>query len=347
MTPDQLVKLAQQSVERARAAETAILAAIARRLTKGMDDEKWAVKRMAEVGALRAEVRRTMRVLARYRSADSAAILATAYTASRADAEKKLAAAGLKRLFTIRPEKAIAALTRDLEGRLASTDRGILRASEDIYRQVIGRVTAQGLEGEFTRRGAAQAALNIFADRGVPPFVDAAGRAWSLPSYTEMATRTAALNASRGGKLDSMRAVGNDLAIISGVSAGCELCAPWEGVIVSVDGTTPGYPTLDEAEGDGLFHPACGHSADPWVEGVTDASNAPTSDPVMYEARQTQRGMERSVRQWKTRGSVALDDKAAAAAQAKVREWQGKLREHVAANDLKRLSYREQIGKAI
>jgi len=80
---------------------------------------------------------------------------------------------------------------------------------------------------------------------------------------------------------------------------------------------------------------------------VTDASNAPPSDPEMYEARQQQRSLERGVRQWKTRGAVALDDKAAAQAQAKVREWQGRLREHVAANDLKRLSYREQIGKAI
>ena len=44
---------------------------------------------------------------------------------------------------------------------------------------------------------------------------------------------------------------------------------------------------------------------------------------------------------------MALDDAAARAAQAKVREWQERLREHVAANGLKRLSYREQIGKAI
>ena len=37
----------------------------------------------------------------------------------------------------------------------------------------------------------------------------------------------------------------------------------------------------------------------------------------------------------------------AAAAQAKVGEWQARLREHVEATGLKRLSYREQIGKAI
>lgn len=342
MTPEQIAELAQKSVDRARVAETAILAAIARRLARGLEDGAWARRRLAELAALRREVRRTVRALIRYRSADVASLLTTVYTVSQAEAERTMAVASLRPAGT-----ALAALTRDLEGRLASTDLRVLRSAEDIYRQVIGRATAQGLAGEYTRRTAAQAALNMFADRGITGFIDTAGRAWNLPSYTEMASRTAALNASRVGKLDSMRAHGNDLAIISGTVAGCELCAPWEGVVVSLDGTTPGYPTLDEAEGDGLFHVNCGHMADPYVPGVTDASKAPTSDPEMYEARQKQRGMERHVREWKTRQAVALDEKTAREAQAKVREWQGRLREHVAQNDLKRLSYREQIDKAI
>jgi len=44
---------------------------------------------------------------------------------------------------------------------------------------------------------------------------------------------------------------------------------------------------------------------------------------------------------------VALDDLEAAKARAKVREWQGRLREHTEAYDLRRLRYREQITKAI
>ena len=87
---------------------------------------------------------------------------------------------------------ALAALLRDLSGRLGATDLRILRATSDVYRQVIARVTAQGLAGEYTRRQAAQAALNLFADRGITGFVDVAGRRWNLPSYAEMACRTAA-----------------------------------------------------------------------------------------------------------------------------------------------------------
>ena len=72
-----------------------------------------------------------------------------------------------------------------------------------------------------------------------------AGRQWNLPSYVEMACRTAANGAAREGTFDGMRAAGRDLAVIGGSSSGCELCADWEGEVVSLDGVTPGYPTLD------------------------------------------------------------------------------------------------------
>ena len=91
MTPEQLAELAQKSVDRARAAETAILAAIARRLAKGMADEEWADKRLAELPALRREVQAIVRALARYRAQDVAAVMDAAYTGSHSDAAKVLA----------------------------------------------------------------------------------------------------------------------------------------------------------------------------------------------------------------------------------------------------------------
>jgi hypothetical protein len=208
-------------------------------------------------------------------------------------------------------------------------------------------VTAQGLAGDFTRRGAAQAALDSFASRGITGFVDGSGKAWNLASYTEMACRTAAHNAARQGVFDGVRSAGRDLVIVSGSPSCCDMCAPWEGEVLSLDGATPGYPTLAEAEGDGLFHPNCAHSADPYVEGLTRLGTTQQGDPVRYAAQQQQRYLERGVREWKRREAASLDDLAAGKARAKVGEWQARLREHTAANDLRRLSYREQIGKAI
>ena len=83
------------------------------------------------------------------------------------------------------------------------------------------------------------------------------------------------------------------------------------------------------------------------MEGLTRAHRVQKGDPDLYAARQQQRYLERGVREWKRREAASLDDLAAGKARAHVREWQGRLREHVAANDLKRLYYREQIGKAI
>jgi len=71
-----------------------------------------------------------------------------------------------------------------------------------------------------------------------------------------------------------------------------------------------------------------------------------TKSPDGYDAKQRQRAIERHVRAWKRREQLALTDEAAAKARRKVRAWQGALREHVDANDLKRLRHREQVGTA-
>ena len=42
----------------------------------------------------------------------------------------------------------------------------------------------------------------------------------------------------------------------------CELCAPFENKILSIQGDTGGYITLAEAEDHGLFNPNCDHAPD-------------------------------------------------------------------------------------
>ena len=341
--PDQLARLTQRLVERHRDAELAAFTLVARRLAKRLDSDQWAAYQQLQAAGLSRNVRRIVQGLVKGRDAEVAALVTAAAGVGAREAALLLAESPV----AVPPPTALAALTRDLAGRLAAADLRVLRATSDVFRQVIARVTAQGLAGEYTRRQAAQAALNLFAERGITGFIDAAGRQWNLASYAEMACRTAANGAARQGTFDRMRAVGSDLAVIGGSSSGCELCSDWEGEVISLDGATPGYPTLAEAEGAGLFHPNCTHQPYPYVPGLTQTSGIARSDVGTYEARQQQRYLERGIRGWKTRQAVALDDAAATAAQAKVREWQGQLREHVAANGLKRLSYREQIGKAI
>lgn len=123
-------------------------------------------------------------------------------------------------------------------------------------------------------------------------------------------------------------------------------CRPWEGKILSLSGNDPKHPSLATAQAAGLHHANCRHALNVYVKGLTRRMTH-TADPEGDAARQEQRRLERGIRQWKRRSAVALDETAKRLADAKVREWQAALREHVKANNLKRLSYREQIGSAI
>lgn len=250
-------------------------------------------------------------------------------------------------IATVDSEAASRALVHALSGNLSQADLRILRSADDIYRRVIANVTARGLADEFTRRAAAQAALDMFAEMGITGFTDMAGRNWSLTSYAEMAARTSIHNAARQGVIDGVRATGRDLVMISGSPACCDLCAPWEGQVVSLDGMTTGYPTLSDAEADGVFHPGCRHTVAPYVEGLTRADYYQQGDPERYAAEQQQRYLERGLRQWKRREALALDPTQAQLAQNKIGEWRRRLEEHVTKHDLPREREREQISKAI
>lgn len=67
-----------------------------------------------------------------------------------------------------------------------------------------------------------------------------------------------------------------------------------------------------------------------------------------YEAEQVQRGIERNIRKYKRRvvGLEAAGQDGTAAA-AKVREWQARQRDFLAATGLKRKSAREQVAKVV
>lgn len=234
------------------------------------------------------------------------------------------------------------------------------RLAGSIYQQAVAAGAAEVLGGKVTRLAATQHVLDRLLSNGITGYRDAAGRNWSLTSYTEMAVRTATGHAAVQGHVDTLQAAGMDLVVISDSPRECDLCRPWEGKVLSLTSSTgtalvPSAVglqavrvdvagTLDDARRRGLFHPNCTHRATGLIPGVRRPR--PVADPAGYAAKQRQRALERHVREWKRREALALDDAAAARARAKVRAWQGELRRHVEANDLKRLRRREQIGVA-
>jgi len=343
--PDELVRLSRRLEQLYADVEVSLLRYIAKRLARGLGDDDWAVKRLGEAGVVRSRARRIVSSLQRERDKEIVRMVVAAHAAGAESAARTTGIAAT--IATVDSEAASRALVHALSGNLSQADLRILRSADDIYRRVIANVTARGLADEFTRRAAAQAALDMFAEMGITGFTDMAGRNWSLTSYAEMAARTSIHNAARQGVIDGVRATGRDLVMISGSPACCDLCAPWEGQVVSLDGMTTGYPTLSDAEADGVFHPGCRHTVAPYVEGLTRADYYQQGDPERYAAEQQQRYLERGLRQWKRREALALDPTQAQLAQNKIGEWRRRLEEHVTKHDLPREREREQISKAI
>ncbi len=349
--PDITLRAAKTVADIYGEATADLLAAVARRLSQGIDEPGWAEAKLLELVQLRDEAAAIVdRIAVLGPEAMESAIADAATTAiERGVVEARLTPATNKAAVEALARATVsesATAAADTLGRLGPQ---ILRSVDDVYRSVIAETTGGVVTGSATTRQAAQRALDRFADRGITGFRDAAGRNWELRSYVEMATRTASGRAMVEGRLGVYAESGRNLVIVSDAPQECDKCRPWEGKVLSIDGSGVGEKLEDgvmvagsvkEATSDGLFHANCRHDLRPYLVGVTKPYTH-TEDPDGDKARQEQRRLERGVRQWKQREMVALDDDARRRAAAHRARWQSRLKDHVAEHDLKRQRHRE------
>ncbi|MCQ8829852.1 phage minor capsid protein [Streptomyces malaysiensis] len=367
MSPDQVEYLAATTADLYAEVEQRLLALVARQLAAGMEAPGWAVAKLAAIAPLRRAADALLDVLAGQVDAEVRHVVAEAYESGRHSALAELGVLADENRRTVAEHtpqaQAVDRLTAETIETVTATHRGILRAVEDGYRQVVAEATAAPLLGTETRRQATQQAMTRFADRGVSSFRDRSGRRWALTSYAEMAVRTSVARAATEAHMTTLAAAGVDLVVVSNSPRECPLCRPWERAVLSIGG--PDGPrtvdvehavedgrtvrvsvagSLDEARRAGLQHPNCRHSVSAYAPGITRTEDA-TPDPTGYEAGQRQRAIERKIRRYKNRAAVATTPEGKRAAEAKVRQWQGAMRDHLAAHpDLRRLRAREQRG---
>ncbi|MFE3578721.1 phage minor capsid protein [Streptomyces vinaceus] len=363
VSPDDAEHLAAPVTAEFAAAERTILQLLRDLLTPGISRSGWAQARLAASGLLRRGLQRLIPGLRERAAAAAAAAVTQAVQvgdqAARHELERHQLPPGPDDLDITPAQRLTRALTRDFEPVYAR----ILRQPQDVYRDVIARVSAEVLEGRVTRLRAAQMALDEFANRGVAGFVDSRGRGWELTSYIEMAVRSTCGRAAVQAHVDRLSAAGHRFVFASAPGGSCPLCAPWEGKILELSGpagertvevphTVTGRPvqvrvdgSLMEARAAGFQHANCRHSVSLFLPGVTSLPTAPP-DAHSYESTQHQRYLERQVRRWKRREAAALDDAAAAAARQRIRAYQAQLRELVRETGQRRKPGREQIGIA-
>jgi len=247
---------------------------------------------------------------------------------------------------------------------LRGTHVPILRWALDAYRSVVAQDAVGVLAGTHTRLRAAQVAWEELLNRGITGFTDRSGRRWELASYVEMAMRSTTAQAAVEGHLDRLAERGIDLVIVSNAPQECVRCRPWEGRVLARRGEAGARTvrvehatddgrlvpvriagTVAEAVAAGLLHPNCRHSLSAYLPGVTRIPTH-TADPEGDEARQHLRYLERQVRKWKRRDEGALTPQARRQARVRVRDYQARIRAHVAATGLHRQRQRERIGTA-
>ncbi|WP_176884266.1 phage minor capsid protein [Nocardioides sp. YR527] len=343
--------------------EVRLLSMMARYLEQGTESPDWLNTKMAELQTFR---RRAMRLIA---AGEDEAVellvgaLHTAYMRGQASAQGELdtnpdltdEAMPAPRFADLAIQSMVAAQSEQMRG----LSLPIVRAAEGALRDIIVSVAAGSLTGATTRLQDAQTALDRLGSRGIRAVTDTAGRQWELQTYVEMATRTVTAQASVQGHLDRLEDAGINLFQVSDSPRECEICAPWEGKILSrgpvsaiqrnrrtgkmesvrVDGT------VEEATRAGLFHPNCTHNLSGYIHGATRTSDA-GNDRAGYEAQQRQRQMERKVREWKRREAVAVTPAAKARARAKVKAWRDAIDAHTKEHGLPRKRNRETLTAA-
>lgn len=346
------------------AAELNLLRRIARALAQGIDSPQWAVDKLAQIDWLRTQLRAETTALTAQAVGEVQHVITTAWTHGQALAVGDLD--GLDLDVRVPPSRMAGILllaSETLEAVRPVGDR-LLRAALDIYQRTAAEAAATVLLGADTRRGAAQHALNRLTGHGVKVFTDTTGRRWEAASYVEMAVRTGAGKAAVQGHVEQLAANGLDLVMVSDHPRECELCRPWEGKVLSIGGAVAGVievpstvtdqavkvrvaGSLDDARRAGFQHPNCRHSISAYLPGASRPATDTKDSDARYAQEQHQRYLERGIRAWKRREATALTPEEERAARAKVRQWQARLREHLAATQgLDRKPAREQVARA-
>lgn len=363
ISPQDFEHLVKHLAEAFREAEIEILEKIARTLDKGSDDPAiWQQQKLADLRKNQVIISQIIKKLTELSDQEIAKILSKSYIGGLLSADSDLVDAGQDlleelvevdldevtgidavRMFGGTHTEALAVMIGEAQGLIHNELWHILRSTNDKYRKIIAETSRLATMGVDTRRQATQKAIIKFAQNGIATFTDKRGRNWDIASYAEMATRASTGNAAIQGSINRLAQHGYDLVIVSDHAEECERCRPWERKVLSISGTHPRYKSVRDARSAGLFHPGCGHVLGAYFPGITKPPRGRTADPRGYENRQKQRELERMVRKWKKREAIAITDEEKAKSRAKIREYQGKLREFTKEAGRPRDYWREQV----
>nr|DAI35515.1 MAG TPA: minor capsid protein [Caudoviricetes sp.] len=339
MTPEQLKQLAQPVAEIYEQLTDELMENIAARLVSDgnmTDTAKWQIRKLAQAGEL---TRENIRLIAKrtascpemteaaLRIAAEAAVeeiepaLQEAFLAGvtggttpipassrmmqALQAYQKQAADTLNLINTVMAYKARDAYT-------GIVNKAASLANRDEYLQLLGKAAGSVVTGQQARQSALRQCIREFSQKGLPGFVDKAGREWSPEAYLNMDIRTTVNNVAHQVQFDRMEDYGCELIEVSSKAESRPRCASFQGRLYSrsnksgyvedLHGSSIAYApwsSTSYGEAAGLLGINCGHKIYPFFPSYSVRRYRPYPEKetqIAYEEGQRQRYLERQVR---------------------------------------------------
>lgn len=354
MTRLELMELAEECSDVLAAMEDDLLQNIAEYLSEGRADiptAQWKIRQLAALGKLDRE---NIRTIAEY-SGIAADMEEIAMTRAALSAVKdmdegfgKLVSDGIIEGTAVPMEEtalqAAAMYSKQAKDRLNKVNTvmryfarttaaaAVNKAAEIVNKQqhldTLNKAAGKVIMGAESRQTAVRECIKEMSEKGIPAFVDAAGRQWSPEAYVNMDVRTTCSNTAHEAQFSRMNDYDIDLLEVDSHPGARPKCSLDQGRIFSKSGKNRKYPawkTSSYGEPDGILGINCGHHVYPYIEGVSTQTYFPydkEENDKLYKQKQEQRRLEREVRSAKREVSMlnsAGDKEGAKAAKDRVK----------------------------
>lgn len=262
--------------------------------------------------------------------------------------------------FHINDDK-INVIIDEMQKTFVNSEGVTMRKMDDTYRQVLDKAVLKLGAGTTSINKAIDESTKEFLSKGIDSITYKDGRRVNIASYAEMYLRTANQQASFYAQGKARDRMGVYTVLMSQHENCSPMCLPYQGTVMIDDVFTSlskddavqiaretGYTRLSTAMENHAFHPNCRHSLSTWFPGKSTVPKAFTQEQNVkaidrYKREQEQRILENKIRKWKRVEVGSLDPTNKKTAQTKVKQYQGKLRNHIKQNpNLRRKYWRER-----
>ncbi len=200
--------------------------------------------------------------------------------------------------FSMMHREAIETLAYNMRDNVDVALAQVGRQMADEFRQV---GMDESLRRQFTGATIKQSTKSMVGElqgRGLTQFTDKAGRKWGLDNYCTMVARTTTREATTQGTLLRAKRLGYKLIHLSEHSPTCELCAPLQGRVYTINEDDKRYPLWHDDYCP--VHPNCLHTIsvyidkyDPNKEATLNKSNRPFEDNRSLSEKNAYKGLQR------------------------------------------------------